>query len=88
MLVHFPSPELSCLHACDDLLWQVVGQRVTSDNRLSTLSQENTPAESDTYLSEEIGSGSPLWSAAGVLCHSFQTCCCRLALKKTHSQPT
>lgn len=42
----------------------------------------------DSHLNEEIDSESPLWSAAGELCHSFQTCCCQLALKKTRFQPT
>ena len=42
----------------------------------------------DSHLNEEIDSESPLWSAAAELCHSFQMCCCQLALKKTHFQPT
>lgn len=57
--------------------------------RLPVAKTTHQPTDSpDSHLNEEIDSESPLWSTAGELCHSFQTCCCQLALKKTHFQPT
>lgn len=65
------------------------GWAVVKTNHWSTYLPSWARVQSpDSHLNEEIDSESPLWSAAGELCHSFQTCCCQLALKKTHFQPT
>lgn len=40
------------------------------------------------HLNGETCIENPLWSGAGVLCHSSQTCCCRWASMRTPFQPT
>lgn len=61
---------------------------VKKESEVSSASEYAEGVHRAHHLNEEIDSESPLWSAAGELCHSFQTCCCQLALKKTHFQPT